>query len=144
MRGMGDASVDAIVTDPPYCSGGVNEASRTAAKYQGLRSDTARRMGWFIGDNMGTAGLVFLLRAIAFEAVRVVRPTGSLVVFCDWRMVTSIQPAIESAGVRFQNLLVWDKGHMGLGQGFRHRHELALHFTFGSPEYHDKGTANVL
>ena len=93
---------------------------------------------------MGTAGLVFLLRAITFEATRIVKPSGSMVVFCDWRMFASIQPAIESAGVRFQNLIVWDKGHMGLGTGFRARHELALHFTFGAPQYHDKGTANVI
>jgi site-specific DNA-methyltransferase (adenine-specific) len=141
---MPDASVDAIITDPPYCAGAVSEASRTRAAGQGLRSENLRRFGWFTGDNMGTAGLAFLLRAVAFEAVRVVKPTGSLLVFCDWRMVASLQPAIESAGVRFQNLVVWDKRAMGLGTGFRAQHELILHFTFGSPEYHDMGTGNVI
>lgn len=144
MREMADGSVDAVITDPPYCAGAISEAQRTRAAGQGLRSENIRRFGWFTGDNMGTAGLMFLLRAIAFEAVRVVKPTGSLVVFCDWRMLATLAPAIESAGLRYQNLVVWDKGHMGLGLGFRARHELALHFTFGSPEYHDKGTANVL
>jgi DNA modification methylase len=144
MEGIGPGVVDAIVTDPPYCAGAVSEAQRTRASGQGLRSENLKRFGWFVGDNMGTAGLVWLLRAVAVEARRVVKPTGSLLAFCDWRMVATLQPAIESAGLRFQNLVVWDKLHMGLGTGFRARHELILHYTLGSPEYHDMGTANVV
>lgn len=144
MRGMPDNSIDLIATDPPYCSGSVSEASRTAAKGQGLRSDNIQRFGWFVGDNMGTSGLVWLLRSVACEAVRILKPTGSLLMFCDWRMVSNLQPAIESAGLRFQNLVVWDKTHMGLGTGFRAQHELILHFTNGSPEYHNRSTSNVI
>lgn len=93
---------------------------------------------------MGTSGIAFLLRSLAFECVRVVKPTGSLLVFLDWRMLSTLQPAIESAGLRTQNLIVWDKGHAGLGTGFRAQHELVLHFTFGSPKYHDLSSGNVL
>ena len=135
---------DALITDPPYCSGSVSEASRSAAKGQGLRSENIRRLGWFTGDNMGTAGLVFLLRAAAFEAVRILPPEGSMLTFCDWRMVPNVAPAIESAGLRYQNMVVWDKGHMGMGLGFRAQHEIILHHTNGSPVYHDMGTANVI
>lgn len=141
---LSDASIDAVITDPPYCAGAVSEAQRSSAKGQGLRSENIRRFGWFVGDNMGTAGLAFLLRDLAWHFLRVVKPSGSVVVFCDWRMVATLQPAIESAGLRFQNLIVWDKGHAGLGMGFRAQHELALHFTLGAPEYHDRSTGNVL
>lgn len=144
MADLSEQSIDAIITDPPYCSGSIGEAQRTRANGQGLRSENLRKFGWFTGDNMGTAGLTWLLRSVAVEARRLVKPTGSFLVFCDWRMLSSLQPAIESAGLRFQNLLVWDKGSMGLGSGFRCQHELIMHFTFGSPEYHDLGTANVL
>jgi DNA modification methylase len=136
--------VDALITDPPYCSGSVSEASRSAAKGQGLRSETITRLGWFTGDNMGTAGLVFLLRSVAFEACRVLPPTGSMLTFCDWRMVPNLAPAIESAGLRYQNMVVWDKGAMGLGAGFRSQHETILHHTNGSPAYHNLGTGNVI
>lgn len=139
-----DRFVDAIITDPPYCSGSVGEAQRTAAKGQGLRSENIRRLGWFVGDNMGTAGLIFLLRSMAFHGLEILNPEGSLLVFCDWRMVPNLAPAIESAGLRYQNMVVWDKGHMGMGQGFRAQHEIILHYTAGSPKYHDLGTANVL
>lgn len=136
--------VDAIITDPPYCSGSVSEAQRTQAKGQGLRSENLRRLGWFVGDNMGTAGLIFLLRSMAFRGLEILNPEGSMLVFCDWRMVPNLAPAIESAGLRYQNMVVWDKGHMGMGQGFRAQHEIILHYTAGSPKYHDLGTANVL
>lgn len=144
MRGFPDACVDAVITDPPYCSGSVSEASRTAAKGQGLRSENIKRLGWFVGDNMGTAGLVWLIRSMAVESLRLLKGNGSLLVFCDWRMIPNLIPAVESAGFRYQNLIVWDKTHMGLGNGFRARHELIMHMTAGSPEYYDKGTANVL
>ena len=136
--------VDAVLTDPPYCSGAVSEAGRTAAKGQGLRSENLARFGWFVGDNMGTAGLVFLLRSMAFRALEILNPEGHMLVFCDWRMVPSLAPAIESSGARFQNLVVWDKESMGLGLGFRAQHEMILHFSAGSPKYHDLGTSNVI
>jgi DNA modification methylase len=137
-------AVDAVVTDPPYCSGSVSEASRTAAKGQGLRSENITKLGWFVGDNMGTAGLASLLRSMAFRALKILNPEGSMLVFCDWRMVPTLAPTIESAGLRFQNMVVWDKGMMGLGMGFRAQHEIILHYTAGSPKYHDLGTSNVV
>ena len=63
-------AADAMITDPPYCSGGVSEASRSAAKGQGLRSDNLTRFGGFVGDNMGTAGPACLLREVAANGAR--------------------------------------------------------------------------
>jgi DNA modification methylase len=137
-------SVDAVVMDPPYASGAVSESQRSASKAQGVRADSLKRLGWFTGDNIGTAGLVFLIRSVAFHALDIVKPEGSLLVFCDWRQIPNLAPAVESAGWRYQNMVVWDKGHMGMGSGFRARHEIVLHFTAGSPAYHDLGTANVI
>lgn len=144
LREIPDGSIDAVVMDPPYCSGSVGEASRTAAAGQGLRSENLTRFGWFTGDNMGTAGIAYLLRAVGFESCRILRPSGSVLCFMDWRQVPNLVPAIESSGLRYQNLVVWDKGSMGLGTGFRATHELIAHFTNGAPAYHNKGTANVL
>jgi DNA modification methylase len=142
MDGLG--AVHSIITDPPYCSGSVSEASRTAAKGQGLRSENLTKLGWFVGDNMGTAGLASLLRSAAFRALKIMDPTGSMLFFCDWRMVPTLAPTIESAGMRYQNMVVWDKGMMGLGMGFRAQHEIILHYTAGSPKYHNLGTSNVI
>ena len=146
LTGEPDESVSAFVTDPPYCSGSISEAGRTRATHQGLRSETikAGRFKWFDGDNMGTAGLSWLLRAVAFEAVRLLEDGGSFVCFCDWRMTSALEPAIESAGLRKSGLIVWNKGSMGLGVGFRPQMELAMHFTKGVGRFYDKSIGNVI
>lgn len=146
LRAMPDGCVDAVVTDPPYCSGAATEAGGGSATHQGLRSETMRggRFDWFDADNMTTSGLMWLLRNVCVEASRVVHSGGSVIAFCDWRMVTSIGPAMESAGFRLRNLVVWDKGSFGCGTGFRPQHELALHLTKRSPVFHAADVGNVI
>ena len=144
MRTLPAESVDAIVTDPPYCSGGFNETQRRHAKGQGLRSETLRDQGWFINDNMTTGGLVWMLRQVACESHRLLRDGGSLCVFTDWRMYPHIAPALESSGLRLQNMVVWNKGNPGLGRGFRPQHELIMHFVKNTGEFFDKSVGNVI
>ena len=146
LKTLEPGSVDAVVTDPPYCSGGATEASRSQATHQGLRSETIRegRSSWFEGDNMTTNGLLWLLRSVAVESLKALRDGGSILMFCDWRMAFAIGPAVESAGLRMRNLVVWDKGNPGLGNGFRPQHELILHFTRRSAEFHAVNVGNVI
>ena len=141
LRRMPDESVDAIITDPPYASGGKNESQR--------RSSTGMtkfwKGAWFAGDAMGTEGLVWLLRAMAFEAERILLPGASLLVFCDWRMWSAITPAMESAGLTLQTMIVWDKGSPGTGVGFRATHELVAHLRkAGPPHFHAADGSNVI
>lgn len=123
---LGDESADAVILDPPYCAGGFTEAARTAAP--GMTN-----ADWFQGDAMITTGLVWLLRRVAIEAHRVLTDKGSLCLFCDWRLPPALAPALESSGLRWRNLVVWDKLSAGLGTStFRARHELVLHFVKGT------------
>lgn len=148
LQGLEPRSVAAIVTDPPYCSGGSTEATRRGAKSHGIASERTRgaepEVEWFAGDNMTTAGLVWLLRAVAFEAERVLVKGGSLVTFCDWRMWANLAPALESGGLRLQNMVVWDKGSAGMGTGFKPTHELAAHLCNGPGKFFDLCGSNVL
>jgi DNA modification methylase len=138
--------IDAILTDPPYCSGGYMEAQRGAAKMQGLRSERIKeeKFKWFAGDNMTTVGLTWLLRSVLVEGRRLLFPNRSAFVFCDWRMVPALVPALESSGMRWRNLLVWDKGSAGLGCGFKPVHEMVAEFTNGATEYSTRDGQNVL
>lgn len=142
LRELDAGIVDAIVTDPPYCSGGLSETGRLGATRQGIRSES--EAGWFSGDNMSASGLGYLMRSIAVQAQRVLVEGGSLVVFCDWRMHSPLVPAIESAGLLHRGLVVWDKGSAGLGNGFRPRHELAMHFSNGKLAHYAKDVGNVI
>jgi site-specific DNA-methyltransferase (adenine-specific) len=137
---------DAIVTDPPYCSGAATEANKGSATHQGLRAETIKdqRFKWFPADNMTTSGLTWLMRSLSVESARIVNDGGSMLVFCDWRMSTNLAPAMESAGWRLRNLCIWNKGHFGLGTGFRPQHEMIIHLTKRAPVFHHAGYGNVL
>jgi site-specific DNA-methyltransferase (adenine-specific) len=133
-----------VVTDPPYCSGGYTDAAKAAAKSMGVGSGTLKRMGWFDGDNMTTAGICFLLRAVAGLCVPRLAGGGTFTAFTDWRMIPVLAPVLETAGLRYRNLLVWRKPYSGMGVGFRPQHELGLHMSYGTPKYHAKDVGNVI
>lgn len=140
LRDLPDQCVDAVVTDPPYCSGGFNEFDKMAAKSQGSIAPGE----WFPADNMTTQGLVWLLRAVLVEARRLLKPNRSALVFTDWRMVPAVAPALESSGLRYRNMIVWDKGHAAMGMGFRPQHEIILEYTNGSTEYQSFNGSNLV
>lgn len=143
LKQMETETIDAIITDPPYGAGGRTEAERMKGRAM-TGSDSPWSKRWFLGDGISTAGLVWLLRSVAFEATRLLRPGGSLLVFCDWRMWSSIVPAMESAGLGLQQMIVWDKGSPGLGVGFRATHELVAHLRKGSGPYFSRNGSNVI
>lgn len=139
-----DEPIAAMVTDPPYASGGFSEAAKLKARGQGLRSETLQEKGWFSGDQMSTDALAWLLRELAWRFAEKSRDGSTLTMFCDWRMISALAPAVGSAGLRLQNLLVWDKRTPGLGTGFRMQHECALHFAKGTPAYASARFGNVI
>lgn len=145
MRAMDGVSLDGIITDPPYCSGGALEAQKNSGG-QGHRSERLQsgEVEWFAADNMTTGGLVWLVRAVLVEARRVMKPNRSAFVFSDWRMIPHLAPALESSGLRYRNMIVWDKLSAGLGMGFKPAHEIILEYTNGVTEYATKDGQNVI
>lgn len=139
---LGD--VDAVISDPPYASGGFTEASKKASNGMGNRSETRARDGWFAGDSMTTGGASWVMRACAASCFELLPTGGTLLFFTDWRMVGHMAPAIESARLRYQNLVVWNKGVAGIGAGFRAQHELAMLFAKGTPRYFNLSFGNVI
>ena len=144
-----EISVDAVVTDPPYASGSRLEASKSSSGAM-LRQTTKRNKQTRFGDRpieldqMTTTGFVWLMRAVG-SAVRPMLPDGgSLLSFIDWRQWPNLVGALETCNYRVQGMIVWDKGSMGLGNGFRAQHELVCHASKGVPTIHDKGCGNVI
>lgn len=136
------SGVDAVVTDPPYASGSRTEASRVS-------SGAMVRAGRFADrpidlDQMTTTGFVWLMRNVALACYPLLPDGGSFLSFIDWRQWPNLVGALETCNYRVQGMVVWDKGSMGLGNGFRAQHELVCHASRGVPLVHDKGTGNVL
>lgn len=123
-------SVDAVITDPPYSSGGRRENARS------VRRSMNRTMSdddWIAGDAMSTGGFVWLMRAIATRSRPALKPGAHFLAFIDWRMHGNLAGALESADLRQHPTLVWDKTHFGMGAVFRNQHEWIVHFSNGSP-----------
>lgn len=124
-------SVDGVVTDPPYCSGGrQQQQARSQITKNGSRSDDE----WFTGDNMGTDSYVRFMRQIARESIRVCRPNSVAYVFTDWRQYTNLVTAWESVGWTLKNVIIWDKNRGGaMGSFWRNNHEWICVFAYGKP-----------
>lgn len=139
-------TVDLVLTDPPYCSGAMQDAGKQRSKPQGHRTEVSSRPGfhYFGSDAMTTGGLIWTLRAAMTVCAALLRPNRSALIFSDWRMAGQIGPAIESTGLAWKNVIVWDKGRPGLGRGFRPSHELILEFGKGKPEYTRYNGRNVI
>lgn len=103
------------VFDPPYSSGGFNEAGKSAGSIGTLGTAT------ILNDTMSTEGYIELVR-------RTLRASGahSCYVFTDWRMWGHTRTAVELAGQRVRNMLVWDKQSPGMGSRWTMQHELVL------------------
>lgn len=144
-----EGSVDAVVTDPPYASGTRMEAHKPASGAM-LRAGTDRgRRSRFSErpielDQMTTTGFVWLMRAVASDCRHLLPDGGSFLSFIDWRQWSNLVGALETCNFRVQGMVVWDKGSMGLGNGFRSQHELICHASKGVPTVYDKGCGNVL
>jgi site-specific DNA-methyltransferase (adenine-specific) len=134
--------VDAVVTDPPYCSG-----ARTSALVRG-RGGMSRKAKWksspLANDQMTVTGFIWTMRAVALLADSLLPDGASFLSFVDWRQYPTLYAALESANYRVQTMVVWDKMDMGMGNGFRNQHELIIHAAKGTPIVYDRGVPNVL
>lgn len=138
LKGLPDGCVDAVVTDPPYSSGGrQNGQKRTSfTKLSGWNGDPTKwdRESWVSSDSMGADSFCWFMRQIAVESMRLATPKSHAYVFIDWRNLTLVTQAWESAGWQWRTLVVWNKKRQGMGSFWRSCHELIPVFVKGQPE----------
>lgn len=110
LRQLPSDSVNAILTDPPYSSGGMTMDSRQrppADKYQ--NSDSQRIYPTFTGDNRDQRSFLVWATLWLTEAHRVAKPGASCLVFTDWRQLPTMTDALQAGGWIWRNILVWTK-----------------------------------
>lgn len=133
LQRMPTGSVHAVITDPPYSSGGAFRSDRsqaTVAKY--VRSEARDRAAPdFAGDNRDHRGFVAWFGIWAEEARRVVRDDGLLLVFTDWRQLPATSDAIQCGGWIWRGILPWVKPHGRPSPLFRSQCEFVLWATKG-------------
>ena len=95
MRSLPDASVDAVVTDPPY--------DLTARKRGGPGVASA---GGFMGKAWDGTGIAFRPDVWA-ECLRVLKPGGHLLAFGGTRTWHRLAVAVEDAGFELRDSIAW-------------------------------------
>lgn len=110
LRSLPDASVDAVVTDPPYSSGGMFRGDRsnaTDSKYG--RSTTNGRNADFTGDNRDQRGFLVWSAMWLTEAHRVAKDDALLMAFIDWRQLPTLSDAVQAGGWVWRGIIPWHK-----------------------------------
>lgn len=110
LRRVPTASVDAVITDPPYSSGGLMRADRnlkTSEKY--VLTGTQVDRPEFYGDNRDQRSFMMWCSLWMAECLRIVRPGGYLMAFSDWRQLPCVTDAVQCGGWVWRGVVPWDK-----------------------------------
>lgn len=108
---LATGSVDAIVTDPPYSSGGMLRSDRaqdTRVKYTGEKRAKPSALD-FAGDSRDGRGWAHWMALWLGEALRVTRTGGVLVMFTDWRQLPAATDAVQAGGWVWRGIAPWIK-----------------------------------
>ena len=120
LRELPDASIDAVITDPPYSSGGMMRGDRAQPaedKYRGWsqvpgggsRKPTETYAG-FTGDTRDQRGYLVWSSIWITECQRLLKPGGTFATFTDWRQLPTTTDAVQAGGLVWRAVAVWDKG----------------------------------
>jgi|TARA_R110000851_G_scaffold189525_1_gene339767 site-specific DNA-methyltransferase (adenine-specific) len=132
---LADASVDLLITDPPYES---LEKHRKIGTTTRLKVSKASSNLWF--DIFPNKRFEILLK----EVYRVLKNNSHFYLFCDQETMFAIKPIAEKVGFKFWKPIIWDKVSIGMGYHYRARHEYILFFEKGKRKLNDLGMPDIL
>ena len=104
-------TVDVVIADPPYCSGAMTTAGRTAdprTKY--CQNGNARGRPTFAGDARDQRSYVCWCTQWLSLCLAAAKPSAYCLVFIDWRMLPVMSDALQAAGWIWRGVAAWDKG----------------------------------
>lgn len=107
------ASLDAVMTDPPYLIGAVSVGNSRAKS--GTWADVNNAAWWF-SQWYG-------------QCWRLLSDTGHFATFCNWRSLPMVICAMAQARIQATSCIVWDKEWIGPAapSAFRPTYELIVH-----------------
>lgn len=110
MKQIDSNSIDLIITDPPYSTPTITAFGRK--KVFNLADLSIQE---------------FYFRSIKNEFERILKSNGRVFIFCD----DKYYPVLFCVFYEWQNknLIIWDKGRIGMGNPFRKQHELIFYIN---------------
>ncbi|MGE6194609.1 DNA-methyltransferase [Aeromonas media] len=132
---LADASVDLIITDPPYES---LEKHRKIGTTTRLKISDGSSNQWF--DIFPNERFEELL----VDIYRVLKKNSHFYLFCDQETMFYVKPIAEKVGFKFWKPIVWNKMAIGMGYHYRAKYEFILFFEKGKRKLNDLGIPDVL
>ena len=118
LRSLPPNSADALITDPPYSSGGQFRGDRVVsvrAKYQ--NTETKKEYPEFFGDARDQRSYFYWVSLWLGQCARIVKNGGPFAIFTDWRQLSTTVDAVQVAGLVYRGIVPWNKtsppGHLG-------------------------------
>lgn len=112
MASLPAQSVDCLVTDPPYSSGGMVRGDRMQdvhTKYVQSDSESGHKLSAFSGDNRDQRSFGYWVALWLGESMRVVKQGGIAALFTDWRQLPVTTDALQAGGYVWRGIVPWHK-----------------------------------
>ena len=123
LAALPDESVDGVLTDCPYSSGGMTRGDRGIDPHKKyVSSDSpACGLGAFEGDTRDQRSWGFWCSLWYAECHRVTREGGVLCTFTDWRQLPATTDAVQAGGWVWRGIVPWNKTEASRPQKGRFR-----------------------
>lgn len=138
--------VGAVVTDPPYSSGGAFRGDRTSStisKYVQSGAEIGYRSE-FSGDNRDQRGFFAWSTLWVNGCRRASVPGAVFLSFIDWRQLPTLTDAVQAGGWVWRGIGTWHKPGIRMQKGrFSASAEFVVYATNGPAPEHDGYAQNV-
>ena len=135
MKSLLDASIDCVVTDPPY---------------KVTRHGSSGTTGGVMATNSFRSGKVFVHNDIDIEDYlsefyRVLKDGSHCYIMCNNRNLTHFLKVIDESDFHFIKSLIWDKQHKVMGKFYMNRYEYILMLGKGRARHiNDCGEEDII
>lgn len=141
------SGVDALITDPPYSSGGQfrgDRTKKTSLKYVQTGSEITCKAD-FSGDNRDQRAFLTWSSIWFSQALRCSNPGAVACIFTDWRQLPTMTDAVQCGGWVWRNLVTWWKPGIRMQRGrFSSSAEYVVYASSGVPVEGEQSPQNVL
>lgn len=131
LRLVPDNAIGALVTDPPYSTGGMMRGDRTVSTNEKYSKAVDQVQADFSGDNRDQRSFEYWCVLWLAEARRAAIAGAPIVQFTDWRQLPTTTDALQAGGWVWRGLGVWSKGDACRPQMGRFRNG-AEYFVWGT------------
>jgi site-specific DNA-methyltransferase (adenine-specific) len=102
-------SVDGLITDPPYCSGGHGPAVKRDPADKYVQDGARQRYESFLGDLRDQRSYQLWVSYWIATTLPALKSGAPFAIFCDWRQLAATIDAIQVGGLVVRGVAVWDK-----------------------------------